>query len=693
MSFINLVNTKLEAYLLINDPTKLLSMLYSKYGDIDEDRDLLYINQIIYNKKTLLNCLFKEYQIIYNYNDFLKRYYHYFECIKRLPKLSDYYKNYYLFFCKPFLKDFKMTKLIQINGNHKAEIFYKNNYESLTKNEDKESEKIKENSLYSFDNTTNNKTIFDQKIKNIIENSSSKITLSLEGSDINKGNYNLFTKRSNDESFIISMSNLFNDKKEIKINNHLRKNNNLYFPQKQKFYYKNKIKSSIYNLSKNSYKSNNNEKNNKSKKSLSPSFYNNKKSNIDGFNKLNSNINCNLKLNKPRNKTSNNSKNLNSNLSNFEKLSSTINNNHNSINNSKTMRLSLNNNNNKINQEKITSRQILIPNTYSVNSNSKIQTRKNSNITFEKNSSNKSNKIEKFNSNSNFLNFNNNNNLTIKSQRRNIGSNFNLVKNTLNSLQKNTNKNIIINPNKVSNFSLTKNQTYYKNYSKTNNNSNASLSLNKSKKKDKSITQEKNHKNILNKKRNKSNFDSTTFSTRKNLKFSSNNKIFFPSNNYITNFRIYMKLNNNNISSRNQKESITKQNQTNIKSLRKDIRINSKSIDEDKIIINNIISHIDNKKVLGSDINQNIINQFNEIMKKSKNSNYYRFNINTMSSPNLNNEKTNNKKFNDVINNLNHFGNNLTIRRFKPVNIALNKNISDKNEKNQKIILSKNKNF
>jgi hypothetical protein len=81
------------------------------------------------------------------------------------------------------------------------------------------------------------------------------------------------------------------------------------------------------------------------------------------------------------------------------------------------------------------------------------------------------------------LNFNNNNNLTIKSQRRNIGSNFNLVKNTLNSLQKNTNKNIIINPNKVSNFSLTKNQTYYKNYSKTNNNSNASLSLNKSKKK------------------------------------------------------------------------------------------------------------------------------------------------------------------------------------------------------------------
>ena len=64
MSFINLVNTKLEAYLLIHEPTKLLSMLYSKYGDIDEDRDIFYINQIIYNKKSVLNCLFKEYQLI-----------------------------------------------------------------------------------------------------------------------------------------------------------------------------------------------------------------------------------------------------------------------------------------------------------------------------------------------------------------------------------------------------------------------------------------------------------------------------------------------------------------------------------------------------------------------------------------------------------------------------------------------------
>ena len=34
MSSINSVNTKLEAYLLIHDPLKLLKMLYSKYNDI-----------------------------------------------------------------------------------------------------------------------------------------------------------------------------------------------------------------------------------------------------------------------------------------------------------------------------------------------------------------------------------------------------------------------------------------------------------------------------------------------------------------------------------------------------------------------------------------------------------------------------------------------------------------------------------
>ena len=41
------VDTKAKAYNLIHDPTILLELLYSKYGDIEEDCNLLYINQYL----------------------------------------------------------------------------------------------------------------------------------------------------------------------------------------------------------------------------------------------------------------------------------------------------------------------------------------------------------------------------------------------------------------------------------------------------------------------------------------------------------------------------------------------------------------------------------------------------------------------------------------------------------------------
>ena len=643
MNSIKSINTKLEAYLLIHDPIKLLTMLYSKYGEIEEDRDLFYIDQLLYNKKSLYNNIFKEYQIIYNYDDFLRRYYLNYESLKRIPKLSDYYKNYYLFFCKPLLRNLKMTKIIQRNGNYKAEIFYKKNYESLSKND--ENENLKENSLYSFDNITNNKTIFDKKIKDIIENTSSKVSLSLEDSEINKENYNLFTKRGRDDSFMKFLNNILNDKKENK-NNFMNKN--LYFPQNHKFAYKNKIKSSIYNLSKHSYRNSYNIE--KNKKSLSPSSYHNKNSNINSLHKINP-ISKKNNISKPRNKVYNNSKN--SNLSHFEKLSSTITNNQNSTNISKTMRNSLNNQNYK-NNEKLNSKQNNVPNIYSSTSYSK--NRKNSSVTFEKNSPKKNNKIHKLKSNSNFLN--NNNNSTIRNQKRNYGSKFTLVKTPLSIIQSSLNKEN--NTNKISNFSY-KNQTCYNNYSRTNNNSNASLSLKKSKKKEKSNKQEKNNKNInnINRRKNKSNIDNNTnISNRRNLKSSINNKILYPPNNNISNYKIFMKLNNINISSRN-KKNIISQNQTNMKSLKKDHKISTISIDEEKISKNKNLK-LDNKITHKSEINQKIVSQLDESTKRKNFSNNNKMNNNTMSSPNLNNEKQNKK----IIESLNLKYNNLTNRKF-----------------------------
>ena len=88
------VNTKLKAYKLIHDPVILLNLIYSKYGDIEEDFDLLYINQLIYDKSSRYNILFKEFQYLYNGDEYLKRYYKRNESKPRIPKLSDYYKNF-----------------------------------------------------------------------------------------------------------------------------------------------------------------------------------------------------------------------------------------------------------------------------------------------------------------------------------------------------------------------------------------------------------------------------------------------------------------------------------------------------------------------------------------------------------------------------------------------------------------------
>ena len=59
-SFVEQFNTKYEAFRLIHDPTRLITLLFSKYGDIQEDFYCLYINQLIYNLPTKYNCVFKE---------------------------------------------------------------------------------------------------------------------------------------------------------------------------------------------------------------------------------------------------------------------------------------------------------------------------------------------------------------------------------------------------------------------------------------------------------------------------------------------------------------------------------------------------------------------------------------------------------------------------------------------------------
>ena len=233
------VDTKLAAYKLVHDPTRLLSLLFSKYGDIEEDYFLLISNQIIFNKSSHLNILYKEKKIIEDKEEYLRRFYNKKETFKRIPKLNDYYKNYHIFFCKPTLADFVLGGVLKNHEDNKAEIFYKNNYnDSNLKDEDK-SDKCESSSLSSLDNITYNKVIFDKRNKEIIENDldskNISITLTLNSLRLNKDKNdsckNLISmERSNDEnSFIESIKNIvyYHENKRKSLNKNKAKNNNI----------------------------------------------------------------------------------------------------------------------------------------------------------------------------------------------------------------------------------------------------------------------------------------------------------------------------------------------------------------------------------------------------------------------------------------------------------------------------------
>ena len=220
-SFVLNINTKLEAYKLVHDPTRLLCLLYTKYGDIEEDYNCLIINQLLYNKFTHINSKFKD-DIIHNdIREFFRRMYNKKECKDRMPKLYDYYKNYYKYYCRPFFINFYMSNILHNYFNIQAEIFYKNNY-SITE-EKKNSEKIintNSNTISSFDNDTDNKIIFDKRNKYIIDNNieTNRYSITLTNDNISKDIINWQSKRSINNSFEQTLENFFNISKNNKTN-------------------------------------------------------------------------------------------------------------------------------------------------------------------------------------------------------------------------------------------------------------------------------------------------------------------------------------------------------------------------------------------------------------------------------------------------------------------------------------------
>ncbi len=192
-----------EAYRLVHDPTRLLTFLFLKYGDIDEDYYISYANQLVYNGLSHFNITYKENLCNY-YDEFMKKFYNYKETKKRMIKLNDYYKNYLKFFSKPMFLNTYYNKIINHYYDNKAEIFYINNFSKnkCSKNNKKNKNKNCDSHLSSIDNDTYNDIIFNKRIKKMIDNNLDSKSCTLTFNTNTKNDLDYINKKSVSNSLI-----------------------------------------------------------------------------------------------------------------------------------------------------------------------------------------------------------------------------------------------------------------------------------------------------------------------------------------------------------------------------------------------------------------------------------------------------------------------------------------------------------
>ena len=219
-------NTSIEAHKLVKDPTKLLVLLYSKYGDIIEEYQTSLMNQIIYKTSTHLNTQYQEIKYNNIFLEFLRRFYKKKEVKERMPNLYEYYKNYHLFYLKPVLRNFYYVKLLHNYQDKKAEIFYKNNYSKSSNEKSNTDDNSVISSLSSSDHYTDNRIIFGAKTKLFLEGKNDN-SLSIEVSKIKKNEKNNSSNDLRIRTKLGEESTLNDLMKELKTEgNNINKDNN-----------------------------------------------------------------------------------------------------------------------------------------------------------------------------------------------------------------------------------------------------------------------------------------------------------------------------------------------------------------------------------------------------------------------------------------------------------------------------------
>ena len=215
------IDTKLQAYRLVHDPVQLFCLLFIKYGLSSEDFFISYINQIMSNDRSYYSIIFIEQ--IYNCDlvEYLKKFFNLDSSKKLITKINNNNQNYFKFFSKPIFSDFYFNKLLGKYYDRKAEIFYFNDYSGEKKTKILRENELKNAINYdisSFDNDTQNDTIFNNRMRKIIDNNldSKNVTITLTVNT--KRDFNISQKSITSESFKSIVDDIIIDKKE-KANN------------------------------------------------------------------------------------------------------------------------------------------------------------------------------------------------------------------------------------------------------------------------------------------------------------------------------------------------------------------------------------------------------------------------------------------------------------------------------------------
>ena len=190
----------------------------NKYRFMPNNYNLNIIDNIIYNDKTHIVSMFKEYLIIDDKGDFLKRYYNKYESYLRLPKFFEFYELYSKIFpnytCieegKYFYKNIqqKQRKINTIEKNELEKKIKKNNFIQINNNES--------------ENKNSDEKIFCTNVIDSLLNETNEEGINMLF-NIDKNNIKL-----DDINFNKEVCNLIDEINKFKLNNEINmdKNNN-----------------------------------------------------------------------------------------------------------------------------------------------------------------------------------------------------------------------------------------------------------------------------------------------------------------------------------------------------------------------------------------------------------------------------------------------------------------------------------